>query len=71
MNLGFIAWISFVIILRSSTYALVMHVIEDVVKWYPRSSFSNHLRSDSRNMGLRCATMGGRPKSNLGVRVKG
>ena len=49
---GCIAWISFVIILRSSAYAVVVHVIEDVVKWYPRLYFSNHLRSGSKNMGL-------------------
>ena len=44
---GCIAWISFVIILRSPIYVAVVHVIEDVVKWYPRLSFSNHLRSGS------------------------
>ena len=36
---GCIAWISFVIILRSSIYATIVHVIEDVMKWYRRFFF--------------------------------
>lgn len=40
--------ILFVIIARSSTYAIVMHVEEDVLKWYPMLSFSSYFRRESR-----------------------
>ena len=39
-----------VIIARSSAYAVVVQVERDVLKWYPRSSFSSHLRKGSRKM---------------------
>ena len=39
-----------VIIIRSSAYAVVVHVEEDVLKWYPMFFFSNHFRSGSKNM---------------------
>lgn len=39
-----------VIIARSSAYVVVVHVERDVLKWYPMLSFSNHLRSGSKNI---------------------
>ena len=31
-------------------YVVVLHVDDNVLKWYPMLSFSNHLKSDSRNI---------------------
>ena len=39
-----------VMIARSSAYAIVVQVDMDVLKWYPRLSFSSHLRSGSKNI---------------------
>ena len=33
---------------RSSAYAMVLHVVVDVLKWYPMLSFSSHRRSRSK-----------------------
>ena len=41
---GWICCILSVIMARSSAYAVVVHVERDVLKWYPRSSFSSHLK---------------------------
>ena len=35
---------------KSSAYAVMMHVDVDVLKWYPRLSFSSHRSRDSRYM---------------------
>ena len=35
----------FVMMTRSSTYIVVLHVAVEVLEWYPRLSFSNHCRS--------------------------
>ena len=39
-----------VIMAKSSAYAVVVHVEWEVLKWYPMSSFSSHLRSGSRKI---------------------
>lgn len=39
-----------VIIVRSSTYVVVVYVEEHVLKWYSMLSFSNHLKSCSKNL---------------------
>lgn len=41
---------SLVIIARSLVYVVGVQEVQDVLKLYPRSFFSNHLRSDSRNL---------------------
>ena len=38
------------IIVRPFAYAVVVHVEGDVLKWYPMSSFSSNLNSNSRNI---------------------
>ena len=35
---------------RSSAYAVVVHMIVEVLKWYPILFFSNQRSSDSKNM---------------------
>ena len=39
-----------VMIARLSTYAIVVHMEGDVLKWYPMLSSSSHLKSGSKNM---------------------
>ena len=56
---GWICCMLSVIIAKSSAYVIVVHVAEDVLKWYP-ISFSSHLRRGSKKMidryGLRVST---------------
>ena len=35
---------------RSLAYVVVLHVVVDVLRWYPMLSFSSHLRSGSKKM---------------------
>ena len=39
-----------VIMAKSSAYAVVVHVAVDVLKWYPKLFFSNHLKRGYRKM---------------------
>ena len=47
---GCICYMLSVMIVKSSAYAVVVHVVDDVLKWYPKLFFSSHLRSGSMNM---------------------
>ena len=37
-------------IARSSAYAVVVHVVGEVLKWYPRSFFLSHRRRGSKKI---------------------
>ena len=39
---------------RLSSYVVVMHIKEEVLKWYPMLSFSSHLRRNYRKIINRC-----------------
>ena len=47
---GWICLMLSVIMAKSSAYAVVVYVALDVLKWYPMSSFSSHLKRGSRKM---------------------